>query len=118
MAGDGLVADEDWAVVAALLPAGWREQAKATGALVRNRNFSGADALLRVLMILPKTAVEHDRRAAQTCAWLCGCAKTRRGDGRFSSARLAAALRLLETRQGRATVSLVKRFLGSRGHCF
>ena len=45
MAGDGLVAGEDWAVVAALLPAGWREQAKATGALVRNRNFSGADAL-------------------------------------------------------------------------
>ena len=51
MAGDGLVADEDWAVVAALLPAGWREQAKATGALVRNRNFSGAHTLLRVLMI-------------------------------------------------------------------
>jgi len=54
MAGDGLVAGEDWAVVAALLPAGWREQAKATCALVRNRNFSSADALLRVLMIHPK----------------------------------------------------------------
>lgn len=51
MSGDGLVAGEDWAVVAALLPAGWREQAKATGALLRNRNFSGAEALLRVLMI-------------------------------------------------------------------
>lgn len=51
MAEDGLVVGEDWAVVAALLPEGWREQAKLTGALVRNRNFSGADALLRVLMI-------------------------------------------------------------------
>jgi hypothetical protein len=42
---------EDWGVVKALLPEGWREQAKATGALQRNRNFSGAEALLRVLLI-------------------------------------------------------------------
>lgn len=42
---------EDGDVVKALLPEGWQDQAKATGALRRNRNFSGAEALLRVLLI-------------------------------------------------------------------
>lgn len=45
------VGGEDWEVVMVMLPEGWRDQAKATGALLRNRNFSGADTLLRVLMI-------------------------------------------------------------------
>lgn len=45
------VRGEDWAVVVALLPEGWREQAKVTGALLRNRNFPSVEVLLRVLMI-------------------------------------------------------------------
>lgn len=42
---------EDWDVVTALLPPGWREKARELGALRRCRNFATVDALLRVLMI-------------------------------------------------------------------
>ena len=42
---------DDWEVVKAVLPAGWREQAKALGALKRRRGVPDAEALLRLLLI-------------------------------------------------------------------
>jgi hypothetical protein len=63
-----LGAGDDWAIVQRMLPEGWREQAKALGALRRCREFADPGALLRVMLIhladgcsLRETAV----RAAQ-----------------------------------------------------
>lgn len=42
---------EDWAVVQTVLPAGWEEAARRTGALIRGRGFDGPATLLRVLLI-------------------------------------------------------------------
>lgn len=41
----------EWAVIRRFLPAGWEEEAKKRGALRRARGVSGAEALLRVLLI-------------------------------------------------------------------
>jgi hypothetical protein len=43
--------DEDWQVIESVLPAGWEEAAKQTGALIRTRGFDSPAALLRVLLI-------------------------------------------------------------------
>jgi len=43
--------DEDWVVIESLLPPGWREAARQTGALRRERGFDGPGTLLRVLLI-------------------------------------------------------------------
>jgi hypothetical protein len=43
--------EEDWQVIESVLPAGWEEAAKRTGALIRTRGFESAAALLRVLLI-------------------------------------------------------------------
>lgn len=58
---------EDWEVVERVLPDGWQDAARHTGALRRRRNFKGAATLLRVLMIhlvdgcsLRETAVRAD----------------------------------------------------------
>jgi len=42
---------DDWAVVERMLPEGWQEQARRTGALRRCRGFADAGTLLRVLLI-------------------------------------------------------------------
>lgn len=42
---------EDWEVVETVLPEGWQEAAKRTGALIRTRGFDSAATLLRVLLI-------------------------------------------------------------------
>ena len=42
---------EDWEVVMRVLPDGWREAARRTGALVRARGFDSPATLLRVLLI-------------------------------------------------------------------
>jgi len=42
---------EDWEVIERVLPVGWREAARDTGALRRTRGFKDAAALLRVLLI-------------------------------------------------------------------
>lgn len=42
---------EDWAVIESVLPAGWQEAARKTGALIRTRGFADAASLLRVLLI-------------------------------------------------------------------
>lgn len=42
---------EDWAVIERVLPAGWEEAARRTGALIRGRGFDGPGTLLRVLLI-------------------------------------------------------------------
>lgn len=43
--------DEDWVVIESLLPPGWEEAARQTGALRRERGFDGPGTLLRVLLI-------------------------------------------------------------------
>jgi hypothetical protein len=48
---DTPVGGEDWEVVMAMLPEGWRDWAGESGALRRCRNFADASVLLRVLMI-------------------------------------------------------------------
>lgn len=59
--------DEDWEVIARVLPDGWQEAARHTGALRRTRGFKDAATLLRVLLIhlvdgcsLRETAVRAD----------------------------------------------------------
>lgn len=42
---------EDWQVITSFLPEGWREKAKDTGALVRQREIDSPDTLLRLLLI-------------------------------------------------------------------
>src|SRR5258708_18815328 len=42
---------DDWAVLCTFLPAGWEQKARELGALTRARGVSGADALLRILLI-------------------------------------------------------------------
>lgn len=42
---------EDWEVIETVLPEGWQEAAKRTGALMRTRGFDSAATLLRVLLI-------------------------------------------------------------------
>ena len=43
--------DEDWEVIERVLPDGWQEAARRTGALRRTRGFKDAATLLRVLLI-------------------------------------------------------------------
>lgn len=43
--------DEDWFVIQSLLPPGWEEAARQTGALRRERGFDGPATLLRVLLM-------------------------------------------------------------------
>ena len=41
----------NWAVLRRFLPSGWEEQARLSGAMKRSRGVSGAEALLRTLLI-------------------------------------------------------------------
>jgi hypothetical protein len=43
--------DEDWKILASLLPEGWRELAWESGALRRRRGFVSEDALMRVFLL-------------------------------------------------------------------
>lgn len=59
--------DEDWEVIERVLPEGWQEAARQTGAMRRTRGFKDAATLLRVLLIhlvdgcsLRETAVRAD----------------------------------------------------------
>src|ERR1051325_10965925 len=42
---------EDWEVIERVLPEGWQEAARRTGALIRTRGFDSPAALLRVLLM-------------------------------------------------------------------
>jgi hypothetical protein len=42
---------EDWEVIESVLPAGWQDAARRTGALIRTRGFGSPATLLRVLLI-------------------------------------------------------------------
>lgn len=62
------LAAEDWLVIRQLLPKGWEEQARLSGALRRARGIDGPEALLRILLIhlaagysLAETAVRARR---------------------------------------------------------
>lgn len=43
--------DEEWQVIAALLPSGWQTMALTSGALLRSRKVADAETLLRVLLL-------------------------------------------------------------------
>jgi hypothetical protein len=43
--------EEDWKVLASLLPAGWQQLARQSGAIERLRGFPSRDVLLRMLML-------------------------------------------------------------------
>lgn len=65
---DVALAREDWLVIRQLLPEGWEEQARVSGALRRARGIAGPEALLRILLIhlaagysLAETAVRARR---------------------------------------------------------
>ena len=45
------IVDEEWAVLAGLLPEGWRDLARETGAIRRARGITDPDVLLRVLLL-------------------------------------------------------------------
>jgi len=45
------IVDEEWAVLAGLLPQGWRDLARETGAIRRARGITDPDVLLRVLLL-------------------------------------------------------------------
>ena len=45
------ISDENWEVVKRFLPKGWEGQAKALGALIRQRKANSPEKLLRLLMI-------------------------------------------------------------------
>ena len=42
---------DDWEIICSFLPEGWKEQARRCGALTRARGITGAEALLRLLLI-------------------------------------------------------------------
>ena len=44
-------AEEDWRVLVSLFPEGWQQQAKQTGAIVRERGITSPDALLRLFLL-------------------------------------------------------------------
>jgi hypothetical protein len=44
-------ADEDWRVLQSLFPQGWGEQARAAGAIERERGITAPDVLLRVFLL-------------------------------------------------------------------
>jgi hypothetical protein len=46
-----MIINEDWGVLSSLLPSGWRDLAKATGAVKRLRGFDSMDAVLRTLLM-------------------------------------------------------------------
>src|SRR5712692_2524956 len=45
------LADDNWPIVCAFLPKGWKEMARSTGALRRARDIPNAESLLRVLLM-------------------------------------------------------------------
>lgn len=97
---------DNWAILRRFLPAGWKEQARASGALKRARGIAGPEALLRILLIhlangcsLAETSVRARQaglgqlsavalfkrvRAAE--GWLCWLAQQIRGGGPLPAA--------------------------------
>lgn len=73
-----LLAD-DWRVIRQLLPAGWEEQARLSGALRRARGVDGAEQLLRILLIHLAAGYSLAETAARA---------RRAGLGRLSAAAL------------------------------
>lgn len=49
--------DEEWEFLTDFLPAGWREQARSTGALRRARGITNADSLLRLILMHTATGL-------------------------------------------------------------
>ncbi len=97
---------EDWDVIQTLLPAGWQEQARRTGALRRTRGFKDAARLLRVMLIhlvdgcsLRETAVRAragglaDVSDVALLARLRGCGEWFRWMGEQLSRRLTTTAR-------------------------
>jgi hypothetical protein len=45
------IAEENWKVLASLLPTGWQQMARQSGAIERLRGFPSPDVLLRMLLL-------------------------------------------------------------------
>ncbi len=56
---------EDWDVIERVLPDGWQDAARQTGALRRTRGFKDAATLLRVLLIIWWMAARCARRPSE-----------------------------------------------------
>jgi hypothetical protein len=57
--------DEEWAVLSGLLPTGWRESARTTGAIRRARGITDPDTLLRLLLLHVSTGLSLRSAAAR-----------------------------------------------------
>lgn len=57
--------DEEWSILAGLLPEGWRELARETGAIRRARGITDPDVLLRVLLLHVATGLSLRSAAAR-----------------------------------------------------
>jgi len=75
---------DNWSIVQRLLPVGWQEKARALGALQRQRNFSDAAMLLRVLLVhlADGCSLRETATRAMQAGW-----------GRFSDVALLKRLR-------------------------
>jgi len=59
---------EEWSVIARLLPEGWRELARTTGALKRARQVRGADELLRLAFLYAASGLSLQQATARARA--------------------------------------------------
>lgn len=64
---------EEWGVITRILPEGWRELARSTGALRRMRRVSSADVLLRLIFLYAASGLSLQQAAAR--ATITGLAK-------------------------------------------
>ena len=59
------LADEEWNVIAALLPAEWRELARSTGAIRRDRGITDPSLLLQLLLLHAATGLSLKQTVAR-----------------------------------------------------
>jgi hypothetical protein len=62
---DADLLEREWGVLARLLPPGWRESARSTGALRRSRGVRDADSLLRLILLHVATGLSLQQAAAR-----------------------------------------------------
>jgi len=60
--------NEEWSVIAQLLPEGWQDLARSTGALRRARQVSSADVLLRLTFLYAASGLSLQQAAARASA--------------------------------------------------
>jgi len=110
--------DEEWAFLTELLPEGWREQARTSGALRRARGIKDADRLLQVILMhtatglsLRQTAVRAREQHLADISDVALLKRLRSSEGwlRWLTARLTEMpeIELLQELSGRRRVRVV-----------